>query len=654
MSVSALREDGVYLEETPKLTEWPNEPTVRDLKKDFEEAQSAHSAHVADVERWLDNLYIRGKAKIEKVKGKSSIVPKLIRKQAEWRYASLSEPFLSQPDLFKASPKTFQDKQAAIQNGLVLNHQFNTQIDKVKFIDEYVRTAVDEGTVIVRIGWEYDEGTETDQPELQVCDYRNVVIDPTAKGDLKKANFVIYSFETSISALTKAGKYQNLDQIDLEQDSILATPDHDRGELETFRFQDKARKRIIAYEYWGFWDIENNERTEPFVATWIGNTMIRMERNPFPDRGLPFVAVQYLPVRNSNYGEPDGELLEDNQKVVGAVTRGMIDIMGRSAAGQKGMREDALDVTNRRKFEMGEDYIFRATVDPRQGFYEHSFPEIPNSAQFMLQLQNMEAESLTGVKAFHGGISGDSLGSTATGASRALDASAKRELGILRRLAKGIIEIGYKIMMMNGEFLPDETIIRITDEEYVAINRDNLAGRFDLALDISSAEMDNVKAQELAFMLQTVGNSMPLQMTQIILSDIARLRKMFDLAKIIEAYQPQPNPIQQQTAMLEIEKLKAEIEKLKAEAKDSTGEGMLGMAKTQTELAKARHLGAQADMLDLNFVEQESGVTQERQRQLQGEQARANLQMKEREALMKDRNTLLGALVKPPTASSKT
>jgi hypothetical protein len=49
-----------------------------------------------------------------------------------------------------------------------------------------------------------------------------------------------------------------------------------------------------------------------------------MEENPFPDKKLPFISVQYLPTRKSIYGEPDGALLEDNQKIIGAVTRGMI------------------------------------------------------------------------------------------------------------------------------------------------------------------------------------------------------------------------------------------------------------------------------------------------------------------------------------------
>jgi hypothetical protein len=675
----------------PPLVDWKNPPSVRDLKQDYQEARSSHDLQVSKIHGWLDNLNVTGSARIKKRKGRSTIVPKLIRKQAEWRYAALSEPFLSQEDIFKVTPKGFKDKQAAHENGLVLNHQFNTQIDKVQFIDDYVRTAVDEGTVIVRVGWEFEEeekdvevpvmeirplqdpeavqmaiaagqppieqvqkGTRTEkqmvtiinQPTVDVCDYNDVIIDPTCEGKIKKAQFVIYRFDTSLSDLEKAGKYKNLEHIDLEANSILSEPDDLEGNVKSFNFKDKPRKKITAYEYWGYWDINGDGKVKSFVATWVGDVMIHMEEAPFPDGELPFVVVQYLPKRGEVYGEPDGELLEDNQKVLGAVTRGVIDIMGRSAAGQKGTRVDALDVTNRRKYEAGEDYEFQAHIDPRQAFYDHNYPEVPQSAQFMLQLQQMEAESLTGVKAFHQGISGDAFGSVATAARGAMDAAGKREIGILRRLSNGIKEIGYKIAAMNAEFLSDEEIIRITDEDFVTINRENLKGRFDIKLDISSAEMDNIKAQELAFMLQTMGNNMPPDMSQIILSDIARLRKMPELAKKIRDYQPQPDPMKQQMQQLEMMKLQAEIAKLQGEARNEQASGMLDMAKVQTEQAKARQLGAQADKLDLDFLEEERGVNHMRDMQKQGAQAQANMAMKEREAQLKDRNTAISAFLK--------
>ena len=675
-----------------KLTDWKKEPTVADLKLDLEESRSHHADQVGKIEEWLDNLHGTGKAKVNAGKNNSSIVPKLIRKQAEWRYPALSEPFLSTSKLFNVKPVTWEDKKAAIQNGLVLNSQFNTQLDKVNFIDEYVRTAVDEGTVILRTGWDYQEEEYTvevpdveyffndelaptheylatlkaenpdayssispemqqahemaveygrpveavikgmkpekrtrvlvNKPTVEVCDFRNVVIDPTCKGDIDKAGFVIYSFESSLSELKRDGKYHNLEHINLETNSILGTPDHtsDSG-TKNFNFADKARKKFVVHEYWGFRDIDDSGVVQPIVAAWVGDVLIRMELNPYPDQKLPFIVVPYLPVRKSTHGEPDGALLEDNQKIIGAVTRGMIDIMGKSANGQTGMRKDMLDVANKRKFEKGLDYEFNANVDPSMGVYMHKYPEIPQSAQFMLQMQNMEAESLTGVRAFNQGINSGSLGEVATGIRSAMDAASKREMAILRRLSTGIIKLGRKIIAMNQAWLSEEEVVRITEEEFVPVRRDDLAGNIDLELSISTAEEDNNKAQELAFMLQTMGNNMAPEMSRLILADIARLRKMPDLAKQIEEYQPQPDPLAQKQAELQVALMEAELQEKQSVIQ-------LNMAKINTEQAKAENLRSDADLKDLKFVEQESGVEQERDLQKQGAQAAAQARTK--------------------------
>ena len=134
-------------------TGWSNPPSLSDLKHDLEQAQSHHDMHVAEVNEWLDNLNVTGNAKVPYEKGRSSVVPKLIRKQAEWRYAALSEPFLSSHKIFDCEPRTYADRSAARQAELLLNYQFRCLIDFTRFIDHYVRAAVDEGSVLVRVGW---------------------------------------------------------------------------------------------------------------------------------------------------------------------------------------------------------------------------------------------------------------------------------------------------------------------------------------------------------------------------------------------------------------------------------------------------------------------------------------------------------------------
>ena len=683
-------------QEDNKLTDWAKEPTLKELKADFEDARSSHDAQVTQISEWLDHLYIRDAAKLKPQPNRSSVQPKLIRKQAEWRYTNLSEPFLSSPDIFEVKPVTWEDREAAIQNSLVLNHQFNNRLDKQVFIDNLVRAAVDEGTAILKTGWEYRSETVTEQkpvftivpdpageevimdldrlykespsqyneigdewkaayeasvatnqvhvpivtsyvpievektiknqPTVEVCDYRNIIIDPSAAGDINKAQFVIHKWESSLSDLKADGRYHNLEYINAENQSILGEPDYAPTSTGTknFNFKDKARRKFVVYEYWGFRDIDGSGIVKPFVATWVGDIKIRMEENPFPDKQLPFVTIPYLPVRNSIYGESDGSLLVDNQKVVGAVTRGLIDSFAKSANGQTGIAKGTLDTVNRRKFERGEDYEWNPGADPRAAIHQHEFPNIPSSAEYMINTNNLEAESITGVKAFSTGIAGQALGDTATGIRGALDAASKRELGLLRRISAGVVKVGRKIIAMNQAWLDEEEVVRVTNEQFVAVRRDDIQGMFDLALTISTAEEDNAKAQELAFILQTAGPVMGTDLIKMVMSDIAKLRKMPDIAKKIMDFQPQPDPIAEAKAQLEIKLLEAQIATEYARAASFGAGANLSTVKQGTEQAKAKALDASADKTNLDFVEQSTGVTQERS--LQGLRTQAEAQ----------------------------
>ena len=672
-----------------QLTEWKNEPSLLDLKADLEDAKPDLDSHISKVKKWRD-MY-DGKPNFPTSLNKSKVVPKTIRKQAEWRYTALSEPFLSADDMFEVEPVTWEDKPRAEQNALVLNHQMNNRINKVDFIDEYVRTAVDEGTVIVKVGWkaqfgivskdvpvyeykpvqdperaqaimqeeigleeiktfepmEYEKLPEhakenhrlfmltgiphvpvqtgvkrvterklvRNHPTVEICPYDKVTMDPTAKGIMADAQFMIYEYDTTLSALKKDGRYENLDKVNAK--NIMQEADGDEDVNTTFNFKDKPRQKLTVHEYWGFYDIDGSGITKPFMCSWIGDVKIRCEENPYPDQELPFVRVKYLPVTGENYGEPDGELLADNQQIIGAVTRGMIDMMGRSAAGQMGSRKDALDTINRKKFESGDDYQFNSNVDPRQAFQMGEYPEIPRSALEMIGLQNNEAEAITGVKTFSQGISGAALGTTATAVRGALDAASKRELGILRRLADGITQIGRKFISMNAEFMEDEEVIRITEDDFVTVRRDDLAGSYDVRLSISTAESDNEKAQELSFMLQTTGPGSDPAETRIIRAEIAKLRKMPALAKRIEEYQPQPDPYEEQVKKLTLEKMRAEIAELYSKAEENQVDKAKKAAQTEKEKAETRRLNSEADGMDLEFVEKKEGVTHNRDMEVQ-------------------------------------
>lgn len=668
-----------------KLTKWKKEPSLQDLKKDLENTKTSHSDFISNLDRWTE-LYNAPKHGSVKTKG-SRITPKLIRKQAEWRASALSEPFLSTSNLFDVKALTWEDTKRAKQNALILNMQFNTQLNKVTLVDNIVRAVVKEGTVITRLGWEYQEEEVTEiqkqfqympvpmemaeqlqqqyeqymqlkeqspdsyeqdvpeemkagiemsheqgqlfmaqeigeeeiavvkpvvnKPTVEVCNLRNVFIDPTCQGDLDKAQFVIHSYESSLSELKSKGFYENLDYLENYEES--GNFDHDSKDTG-FKFNDKARKKLVVYEYWGYWDIDGSGITKAIVASWVGSTLIRMEENPFPDKKPPFVIFNYIPEIDSVYGIPDAELLEDNQAILGAVTRGVIDLLGKSANSQTGYMKGLLDPTNKRLYRNGEDYEFNQIANPSHAIFTHKYPEVPNSAMNLINMMNGEAEAMSGVKAFAGsGITANHLGDVAVGIRGVLDAVSKREMTVLRRLSNGFINIGRKIISMNSEFLNEQEVVRVTNEQFIKVRRDDLLGNFDLNLTISTAEADDAKAKELSFMLQTIGNTMGQEVTQMMLAEVARLRKMPDLAHSIESYRPEPDPIQQQLQELEIEYKKAEIELMRSQAQENMAKSQVQSAKVNVEHARAESLQGDADNKTLDFMERDTGIKHDRE-----------------------------------------
>lgn len=682
--------------QAPKLTDWKNEPSAETLSKDVDNARPQQREHAARIRKWLNLRDVKGEAKPEKIKGRSSIQPKLVRRQAEWRYSALTEPFLGSNKLFKVSPSTYADVEAARQNGILLNWQFRTKMNRVSFIDNFVRAVVDEGTAILKVSWvrvtktikvqkpvvelfpitsadqlndfqmalqmvnedpaqmeklpvemqealnyyqETQEPTvgvvtgsqEVDEeqvvenrPKVELLNPMNVYVDPTCNGEIDNALFIAYSFETNKATLEKEkGRYKNLDRVDWESASVGSDGEHTSPIHGETTFTDAPRKKVVAYEYWGFYDVHGTGELVPIVATWIGKTLIRLEENPFPDRKIPFILVPYLPVARGIFGEPDAELLEDNQKVLGATIRGMVDLLGRSANGQQGFAKGMLDVLNRRRYDNGQDYEFNPTMNPANGIIEHRFPEIPQSALTMLALQNQEAEALTGVKSFAGGVSGEAYGDVAAGIRGMLDAASKREMAILRRLAQGITELGRKVIAMNGTYLTEKEVVQITDEQFVEIHPESLAGEFDLEVDISTAEVDNAKSQDLGFMLQTLGPNMDPQITMMLLAEIADLKRMPALSHTLRNWKPTPDPVQEQIKQLELQKLQAELEKTQSEARYSDARAKLALA--------------EVDKLNLDYVEQETGTKHARDMEKQSGQAKGNQSLEITKAMTRPR-----------------
>jgi hypothetical protein len=112
-------------------------------------------------------------------------------------------------------------------------------------------------------------------------------------------------------------------------------------------------------------------------------------------------------------------------------------------------------------------------------------------------------------------------------------------------------------------------------------------------------------------------------MSMMILSEIAELKRMPELAQKIRSFRPTPDPLVEEQKKLEIEKLRLEVRKLASEVE-----------KNEAMAEKAR---AEADLAKLNFVEQESGTKHERDLEKQQGQAEGNKELEVTKAFLKTR-----------------
>ncbi len=609
---------------------------LKAFKADLKNADQLQKEWLAKRDMWLNESY--GNPYGNEVDNKSKIVSKDIKKQIEWLIPSAADPFLSTSDVIKCTPITAEDTLSARQNELLLNTQFCRKFSRFNFINKAIRVLATEGTLVIQTGWDYeDKEVEEEveiavvdkygntiirkeiqkvtkviknQPTAIVCRNEDIFIDPTCMDDMDKCQFIIHRYESDLSTLKADGRYKNLDKIDTNSGGY--DPDFDAQDKTEFKFEDKARKKVLVYEYWGNYDVNNDGITEQIVCAWVGDTIIRLEDNPYPDKKPPFIVVPFSSIPFQMYGEALAENIGDNQKVKTAITRGIIDNMAKSNNGQIGIRLGALDLANRKKFLQGKNFEFKGTP---ADFWQGSFNQIPGSVFDMLQLMNNEIESQTGVNAFSKGLTGNSLGSSATAARGMLDATALRRLHLVRNIAENLVKpLMRKWMVYNSEFLEEEEVVRVTNEEYVPVRRDDLEGKVDIDITISTYEEANARSQELGFMLQTLGNSIPFELTQLILSEIVKLGRMPELEKALREYKPQPDPIQEQIKQLEIQKLQLENSKLMAEIQDLSaraGENEVDMKlkeyKAQVEAAKARALHSKADLDDIAMLMKDEG-----------------------------------------------
>ena len=499
-----------------------------------------------------------------------------------------------------------------------------------------------------------------DHPVVAVLKPNQVILGNSLDGtnSVDSLDFIASKTYSTINLLKATKKYTNLDKIgvrDIIASNNDSNTDNDNFETEEYSYSDDytdgiesvsgddeedtrltGNELVIVTEFWTKAMVE--ERMEVVVVTYVGSTIISSEISPFGiEVGYPFARGVYSYSRENKLydGEPDTLDLEENQKIIGAVTRGMIDILAKTANGQVGMAHGFLDPSEEKKKEAGDSYKFNPGLDPSRAVVIEKFPELPQSGLDMLMLMQNNMESSSGKKMFGEGLSSNSYGEVATGINAAVNVTTQRLVSRVRRFQKPFVEIFKKLSEVNKTFITEDKMITLSDGEYRVLKKDDLNSNVNIKIKVSTPELDNKAANDLAFMIQTLGETVTPDIKNILLADVARLKKRPDLAKLLESIPPpQPSPMEVEKHQLEIELLKAQIANEYAKAEENKTDGQLNLAKAETEAAKIGVLSSTKDKQDLDFLEQRQGIDTSKKMQLENQKHTNNMESTAMKAML--------------------
>ncbi len=480
------------------------------IEHDLQESRSYHDDVMASISTWMDEY--SGEPYGNEQDGRSAIVWKLIKKQGEALISNIVKPFLGNYDIVQIDPVTEADVYKSKIDEKLINHYWNKEFKATRFLKSLGKVLVPEGTVFIRVGWEREirekeqtiplealteqmrrkfgergaelienkDGTVTikvinilsNKPTAKIVRNEDVYIDPTADS-FDEIKFLIYEMRTSLSDIMDDPIYdekavKRLKKIVDENDDIRRDGfDLHNYNLSDFEFKDQARKKITLYEYWGEYDLDGDGNTEPVVATMAkygeDTLILRMERNPFPFKKIPFICIPLYEDPFKVYGRSLSDMISDEQKLSTSIVRGIIDNMANSNNGTKFFKKGALDAVNFNRLKRGDKYIEINTHDSiNTAIMDGNFNQLPQHIYNMLAMLDSQAESLTGITKAMQGLPGSEMKSSTSNFAAMMTQSQIRLLDVTNNITNGLKEMLRMWMSMTIAYVDEKEIKRIT------------------------------------------------------------------------------------------------------------------------------------------------------------------------------------------------
>ena len=620
------------------------------IEHDLSQARDGHDEQVEKISCWLDEYNCEPYG--NEVQGRSSIVWGLIKKHGETLIVNIAKPFMGNYDIVNIDPVTEADVYKSKINEKLINHFWNKENNPTRTVKSLTRVMIQEGTCFIRVGWEYDyrekkqtipmeaftqeiaekfgakgaefvennDGTVTiiarkilkNAPTIKVCKTEDIYFDQTVD-KFEDIKYLIYEMRSSMADIKADAIYDKdavakLSKIVEQNDDSYTSGDdiHDYNPSNA-QFKDKPRKRITLYEYWGYYDIDGNDTLESVVCTMAksgeDNVILRMDKNPFPFKGIPFVCIPYYEDPYKIYGRGLSDMESDEQKMQTSITRGIIDNMANSNNGTKFFKKGALDNVNYNRLKRHEKVVeVNTTENISTAVMDGSYNQIPQSVFTMLQMFEGQAEGTVGVSKAMQGIPGSELKSSTSNFSAMMSQSQIKLLDITTNITTGLKQVFRMWISMSTQYIDDTELKRITGLDVpqlksqetqrlaqqfglqelppdtqqkammlVASEVEDMFDRtdlkYDLIMKVGTDGLKQIKVQNINMLMQQAApliqtGAVPPEAIKLLVADLAEQLDRPDIAQMILQYQPPgPTEQEQQAEQLQLAQMDANAKK---------------------------------------------------------------------------------------------
>jgi len=467
------------------------------------------------------------------------------------------------------------------------------------------------------------------RPHSQIIPNEDIFTDPTAYS-IGECRYIIVRYPTTKEDLLSNPLYdkETVEKFFSKQSHTVGSEsaddlhDRDLWRLDTEDNKDKSQDKIYVYEYW------YREKGKIKIKFFLSNSTTEVEvigSKDYDFNWYPFIEVPLFDKEFSIWGDALAELIADEQKFMTSIVRGVIDNMSMSNNGTKFVRKGALDAINYKRLMSGHPVVeVNATGVPlNQVVVDGHFNELPSSVYNMLQIIENQAEGLTGVNKTMTGISGKELNSPASNFQSMMSQAQVRLLMFTINIQDGLRRMFCKWLQMMMKYLSDEEIEKITGiniPELKAKETMKLAkefgvdelpedvkqkamlliakevedmfnrsdSKYDIKFRVGTDGLKSIKINQINMLMQQAGSlvqagACPPDVVQKLLAKLTELLEYPELADEIANYQPQPDPMAQQMAQVQLAKEMAEAKKSEALAQNALARTKQTEVKAQKE-----------------------------------------------------------------------